>query len=447
MKKTFSILLNSAGCVLLLASTAAAEIERVQVQFSPYGGAFVADQKLGYTERVSPLLGAQLGIALSPRTLFEAQGGWSRFEMPSTTQRDYRDLGFASGGFSVDLTLHRHVRPFLTFGGGYAEDMTTDAAGAVADPFGAAGGGLKIMGSNGIGIRIQATQVMMSHDAGTGNGNELLQNTAIGAQLTLPFARSYGDVDRDGVRDNKDLCEATPAGAAVDTHGCPTDADTDGVWDGLDRCQSTPAGATVDASGCPSDADKDGVFDGIDVCMSTPAGAVVDARGCPTDSDGDGVVDGLDNCPDTPKGTRVDASGCKISQMEFEMLDTGRLRLQGVNFQTGSAVLDPSSYPVLDQTGEILARWPQLQIEVGGHTDARGSAVANRKLSEGRAQAVADYLLWRYPQISSAQLRVKGYGEDVPVASNSTAEGMARNRRVEITVTNREELRQIRDAK
>jgi OmpA-OmpF porin, OOP family len=133
--------------------------------------------------------------------------------------------------------------------------------------------------------------------------------------------------------------------------------------------------------------------------------------------------------------------------MEYEMLDTGRLRLQGVNFQTGSAVLDPSSYPVLDQTGEILARWPQLQIEVGGHTDARGSATANRKLSEGRAQAVADYLLWRYPQISSAQMRVKGYGEDVPVASNTTAEGMARNRRVEVTVTNREELRQIRDAK
>src|SRR5262249_34733162 len=104
-------------------------------------------------------------------------------------------------------------------------------------------------------------------------------------------------------------------------------------------------------------------------------------------------------------------------------------------------------YPVLDQTGEILARWPQLQIEVGGHTDSRGSAVANRKLSEGRAQAVADYLLWRYPQISSAQLRVKGYGEDGPVPSHSTAAGMARNRRVEVTVTNREELRQIRDSK
>jgi outer membrane protein OmpA-like peptidoglycan-associated protein len=126
------------------------------------------------------------------------------------------------------------------------------------------------------------------------------------------------------------------------------------------------------------------------------------------------------------------------------MLDTGRLRLQGVTFASGKAELTTTSYPVLDEAGEILSRWPQLSIEIGGHTDSKGKAESNRQLSERRAQAVADYILWRFPQVSSSQLRVRGYGEEQPVASNSTAEGRQKNRRVEFVVLNREELRQIR---
>ena len=442
MRKSTWLLIGVCGSVLLGPASAGATIEKVNLEFSPYAGALVVDEQLGFTERVSPLVGARLGLALSPRIAFEAQGGWSRFEMPSTTGAPVpRDLGLASAGLAVDLTGHRNVRPFLTFGGGYAEDMTTDADGSVADPFATVGGGLKIVGSSGLGVRLEAWQVMLGNRSN--GGNDVLQNTAVGARLVLPFAREYGDGDTDGVRDNRDLCTATPTGAIVDARGCPTDGDTDGIWDGIDLCSATPAGAVVDDSGCPTDSDQDGVFDGVDLCANTVAGAAVDARGCPTDGDGDGVVDGLDKCPDTPAGTRIDASGCKISQIEYEMLDTGKLRLHGVNFLTGSAQLDPSSYAVLDETGEVLSRWPQLRIEVGGHTDARGSAAANRGLSERRAQAVADYLLWRFPQISSTQMRVNGYGEDVPVASNLDDAGRARNRRVELTVLNREELRQI----
>lgn len=447
MKVKARVLLSSAGLVLLLATTSAAEIERVHVEFSPYAGALLVDEKLGFTERISPMVGARFGFALAPQVHFEAQGGWARFEMPSVSSRDHRDLGLASGGFSIDLTKHRHVRPFITFGGGYAEDMTTDAVGSVSDPFGEIGGGFKIVGKSGLGVRIEARQIMMSHDAGTGSGNELLQNTAIGARLVLPFARTYGDGDADGVRDNIDLCAATPSGAMVDDTGCPTDSDADGIWDGLDQCVDTPGGATVDAAGCPTDSDTDGVFDGLDVCASTPKGALVDNRGCPTDSDGDGIYDGLDSCPDTPAGVQVDDRGCKISKLEYEMLDTGRLRLHGVNFTTGSAELDPSSFSVLDEAGEVLSRWPQLRIEIAGHTDSRGAAAANKSLSERRAQSVSDYLLWRFPQISSAQLRVRGYGEEIPIATNNSPEGRAKNRRVELTVINREELKQIHQPK
>jgi len=444
MKKSAWILLGACGGVLLGNSSTVARVEKVNFEFSPYAGAFVADEQLGFTDRVSPLVGARLGIALSPRIAFEAQGGWSRFELPSTSDPIQRDLAMGSAGFAIDLTQHRYVRPFLTFGGGYAEDITTDAAGAIQDPFAQVGGGLKIVGSSGLGVRLEAWQVMLANNSD--GGNDVLQNTAIGARLVLPFARQHGDEDIDGVRDNHDVCAATPTGATVDARGCPTDGDTDGVWDGIDVCNNTPSGAVVDKTGCPSDSDHDGVVDGIDVCAATVTGAAVDARGCPTDADGDGVLDGIDNCPDTPKGTRIDAVGCKISEIEHELLDTGKLRLQGVNFLTGSAQLDPSSHAALDATGEVLSRWPQLRIEVAGHTDSRGGDAANRSLSERRAQAVTDYFLWRFPQISSSQLRVIGYGEGMPVASNGDDEGRRRNRRVELVVLNREELRQIQQA-
>lgn len=442
MQTCVRVLVLVAACATLLCSTASARVEKVNVEFSPWAGAFVTDEQLGFTERVAPMVGARLGVALAPRVALEAQGSWSRFEIFGRSGIENRDLGLASGALSIDLTGNDRVRPFLTFGGGFIEDLTTDAEGSLADPFAEVGGGLKFVGANGLGIRVEARQVMVPVDGA--DGTELLQNTAVGARLVLPFGRQYSDSDGDGVRDNHDLCAATPIGASVNYEGCPTDSDIDGVWDGLDVCQNTPAGAVVDDSGCPTDSDGDGVYDGIDVCLATPAGALVDSRGCPTDADGDGVLDGFDQCPDTVSGAQVDERGCVVSKLEFEMLDTGRLRLQGVKFATGSAELDVSSYSVLDETGDILTRWPQLRIEVGGHTDSRGSAEANRALSERRAQSVADYLLWRFPQISSAQLRVHGYGEDQPVASNNTDEGRTLNRRVEMVVINREELRQIR---
>lgn len=443
MSKLGRILTCSAVGVLVLTGVATAEVEKVRLEVSPYAGALLVDEKLGFSERVSPTVGAKLGISLAPRVQLEAQASWARFQALGVSGLENRDLGMASGGLSIDLLGGAHVRPFLTVGGGYAEDITTDATGSVSDPFAEIGGGFKITGGSGLGIRLEARQIMMPRD-GVG-GTELLQNTAVGARLVLPFARQHGDQDLDGIRDNNDLCSATPVGAAVDGSGCPTDADQDGIWDGIDVCMSTPVGAVVDDSGCPADSDGDGIYDGIDVCMSTPAGSLVDDRGCPTDADSDGILDGLDNCPDSAVGARVDDSGCEVSALEYEMLDTGRLRLQGVEFASGKAELTTGSYPILDEAGEILTRWPQLTIEIGGHTDSKGKAESNRALSERRAQAVADYMLWRFPQVSSNQIRVRGYGEEQPVAANSTNDGRQKNRRVEFLVLNREELRQIRN--
>ncbi|HLS83036.1 MAG TPA: OmpA family protein, partial [Arenimonas sp.] len=87
---------------------------------------------------------------------------------------------------------------------------------------------------------------------------------------------------------------------------------------------------------------------------------------------------------------------------------------------------------VLDQVAQTLKEYDQTLIEVAGHTDSVGSDAYNQKLSERRAQAVADYLISR--GVSGTRLMVIGAGESHPVASNETEAGRAENRRVELTI-------------
>jgi outer membrane protein OmpA-like peptidoglycan-associated protein len=234
------------------------------------------------------------------------------------------------------------------------------------------------------------------------------------------------------VFDGIDQCPDTEKGWPVDAKGCPKDSDGDGVPDAKDKCADTPAGAKVDDQGCPTDADGDGVFDGLDRCPDTPAGVKVDASGCPRDSDGDGVDDARDKCPDTPAGTPVDADGCPQAPKAAPLFEEGRkeLVLQGVNFETNKAVLTPDSLAVLDRVAASLHDWPEIRVEIGGHTDSQASNAYNLKLSDSRAKAVRDYLVSK--GIDGSRMTAKGYGESKPIADNNTKEGRAQNRRVEL---------------
>ncbi|MGE5156379.1 MAG: OmpA family protein [Betaproteobacteria bacterium] len=238
------------------------------------------------------------------------------------------------------------------------------------------------------------------------------------------------DSDADGVVDSVDKCPDTPPGDAVDRTGCslPKDADGDHVIDGLDRCPNTPPGEPVNSVGCPLDSDSDGVIDSADKCPATPAGETVDATGCPVakDTDGDGVVDSADRCPGTPAGERVDATGCP----ELFTANERTLVLEGVSFETGSAVLSPVTRAVLDRIATALAAHATLRVEVAGYTDSRGSAAVNQRLSQTRADAVRGYLIER--GVSPEQVTALGYGESDPIDTNATAAGRARNRRVEL---------------
>ena len=125
-----------------------------------------------------------------------------------------------------------------------------------------------------------------------------------------------------------------------------------------------------------------------------------------------------------PKGN-LDVEACKG---RFEILS----RTDNIYFTSGSARLDARSEPLLNSIVDIISRCPELIIEVSGHTDSDGPALSNMRLSELRAAAVAQYLASK--NIPKERIRNVGFGETRPVASNQTAEGKYRNRRIEFAV-------------
>ena len=156
----------------------------------------------------------------------------------------------------------------------------------------------------------------------------------------------------------------------------------------------------------------------------------MDARGCGRDSDADKIADAVDRCPATPNGQAVDENGCPILFQKGERTVT----LQGVTFETGKSTLTPESEAVLQDAAQQLAASPEIRVQVSGYTDNTGSRATNVRISKERAAAVERFL--EANGVSPSQVTSKGFGPDNPVASNKTAEGRAKNRRVELTRTN-----------
>lgn len=169
------------------------------------------------------------------------------------------------------------------------------------------------------------------------------------------------------------------------------------------------------------------------------------------DSDGDGVVDGADQCPGTVAGTAVDASGCTATPAEEvapaatcktpatgEKLDlvgcgTGDvIVLKGVNFEFNKDRLTTNAKTILEGVSEAMKAQSSLHVEVGGHTDGKGTEDYNTALSQRRACAVGRYLSSH--GVGESRMSPVGYGEAAPVADNESEEGREENRRVELKV-------------
>jgi outer membrane protein OmpA-like peptidoglycan-associated protein len=246
---------------------------------------------------------------------------------------------------------------------------------------------------------------------------------------TAAICAAISDSDKDNVADAQDKCPNTPAGAIVDSTGCPVDSDKDGVADGLDKCPNNPEGALVDYTGCPVDSDKDGVQDYKDKCPNTPENTKVDSVGCTLDSDKDGIIDAIDQCPNTLPGVEVNEVGCPIHKKE----DLSQLR-KGIQFKLNSAELTKKSFGTLNDIADLMNKHEQAKLEIQGHTDSNGTQEYNQNLSERRAQAVADYLIKK--GIATDRVRAIGYGSTRPIADNKTKAGREANRRVELVPFN-----------
>ena len=102
-------------------------------------------------------------------------------------------------------------------------------------------------------------------------------------------------------------------------------------------------------------------------------------------------------------------------------------------FDTGSATLQPASEDQLHSVAAILAAYPKVKIKIGGYTDNTGDQAANLKLSQDRADSVKAEL--QKLGVAPDRMESQGYGEDHPVADNTTDEGRQKNRRISLRVT------------
>ena len=155
---------------------------------------------------------------------------------------------------------------------------------------------------------------------------------------------------------------------------------------------------------------------------SAPVAAVPLVAAAPADSDGDGVPDDVDKCPDSATDKPVDADGCTIVSVV----------LKNVQFESNSSELTAGSSESLDKVVNAMNEYDQLRIEIQAHTDNMGEAAYNLSLSEKRANSVRDYLIAK--GVAANRMVVKGFGETQPIADNSTRDGRATNRRVELKI-------------
>jgi OmpA-OmpF porin, OOP family len=277
------------------------------------------------------------------------------------------------------------------------------------------------------------------------------------------------DKDGDGYLDEVDGCPDIPEDfdAFEDEDGCPDkDNDGDGVEDAAEYAEQTgwvnndqkddvdcrndpedPDGFE-DEDGCPDpDNDQDGILDEPDSCPNEAEDFDnwLDEDGCPEDdNDGDGFKDADDKCPNEAEdvdGTEDDdgcpdpvakLDPCAIRLTDKVMFDFGKHDIDSVKFGTKNRQL-------LDDVYKVLVDNPDITIEIGGHTDSKGSTKSNQKLSQRRVESVRDYLVGK--GIATGRIAVKGYGEDVPVDTNRSAEGRENNRRVEFNRTDNPECK------
>ena len=158
------------------------------------------------------------------------------------------------------------------------------------------------------------------------------------------------------------------------------------------------------------------------------------------DSDKDGVSDYFDKCPDSPAGSQIDGSGCPLQvtvNNPVRVIITEEDKrvvaeaIRNLEFDFGKAIIRSSSFESLDRVANLLVT-KNFSLQLAGHTDNVGKDASNMKLSKDRAESVKSYLVSK--GANPTRVSATGFGEGQPIASNKTAIGRQKNRRVEFTL-------------
>ncbi|MEM9460339.1 MAG: OmpA family protein [Myxococcota bacterium] len=321
---------------------------------------------------VSPEVGARGGFYFLRWLGVEAEGAL----MPTRTSTNQNALVWAFRGQLVGQLPYWSVTPFVLAGASALGVRSERAAvGNDVDLGFHYGAGVKVFVNRYLGLRFEVRDTLTAR---RGIGQSVIHSPEVLLGLTLTLGRKRS--------------EPRPV-APVDL-----DADGDGILDRDDRCPNTPGVPAY--QGCPvPDADHDLIPDPDDRCVYEP--------------ETDNNYQDEDGCPDeVPEAAKP-----------FDGI------IEGIFFDTAKSTIKAQSRPKLDRAVEVLEQYPDLRIEIAGHTDSQGDDAFNLKLSRDRAEAVKRYLTDR--GIDGSRIRTRGAGETEPVADNDTKEGRAQNRRIE----------------
>jgi OOP family OmpA-OmpF porin len=379
-------------------------------------------------------LGGRLALNFNRWVSIEGEALW----IPTHTVLDPGGTDINVFAYRGSLVVHfigtGAIRPFILAGYGGTTSVSNDNSIVPGDTDGTLHGGLGVkLGGERFGVRIEGR--VLAPPAFLGNkipvGDEIgFHGPDMEALLGL-YLR-FGEVERVEkvvVKEVKQTVVQKPA-APINP-----DPDGDGISNKADKCPDVAEDKDgfEDEDGCPDpDNDKDGIPDAQDKCPNKPetVNNIDDDDGCPeVDTDGDGFLGSRDKCPDEPetKNGYKDDDGCPDEIPQAVKKFTGVI--EGINFKSGQAAILAGSYVVLDRALAVLKEYPDIRLEISGHTDSRGKADFNRDLSQRRADAVKLYFISR--GIDANRLTSIGYGPDRPIADNGSDAGRSRNRRTE----------------
>lgn len=406
------------------------------------------------------------------------------------------DAGLEADLIPIDLRIRlepfgwkmKQVNPYLYIGGGFTHyKITKNPIPAASQTDTTKIDGWEGFIPAGLGLEIKLSkQVLLDLSAGTattftdninnliiGNPNDGWFNFGLGLVVTGKGGRT--DSDKDGLWDDdeENIYKTDPENPDTDGDGLKdgeevkiyhtdplkSDTDGDGLKDGdeVKTYLTNPLVADTDGDGLKDgdevntyktnplvkDTDQDGLTDGEEVITykTNPLKA---------DTDGDTLTDGdevlryktdplkadtdngsVDDGTEVRRGTNPLDSSDDIVKEEIKIGQV--IILEGINFETNSARITPDSEERLLTTLNTLKNNPNIEVEISGHTDSRGSNESNQILSEKRANSVKEWLVNK--GIDPSRITTIGYGEERPIAPNDTPENMLKNRRIEFKRT------------